>query len=81
MTTKRLYRVTVMFMVLAENETAAEYAEQYPDGASVEVEMANSVPSDWRDAIPYGGDDNRTCGEILREMSEEHRQTAGGDHG
>ena len=64
---KKLYEVTKLYYVLAEDELEAEYTDA-GHGATTEVIEVNSVAAAWLDLIPFGGDDDRTCREILKEM-------------
>ena len=63
---KKLYEVRKLYYVLAEDELGAECC-YVPYGATAEVIEVNSVAANWLDLIPFGGDDDRTCREILRE--------------
>ncbi len=65
--TKKLYLVEKKAYVMAENELEAGVIDT-GDGASVEVLEALSVDSDWWDLIPFGGDDDNTCGQILTQQ-------------
>lgn len=66
--------VTKIVYVLAEDARQAEldgpgYAADEAS-ADVEVYETSSVEStdpDWRDAIPYGGADDKTCRQILEQ--------------
>jgi len=66
---KKLYEVEIRYYVMAENETEAE-AIRTDDGVTLEVNEAFTVDSEWWDTIPFGGDDDRTCGEILGAQRE-----------
>jgi hypothetical protein len=64
---KKLYRVKVVLFVMAENESdACAAATQAPfDIFECTARKAESVDPEWKDAIPYNADDDRTCAEIL----------------
>lgn len=70
-----MVQVTKIVYVLAENERQAEldgpgYAAD-EGSADVEVYETNSIEStdpDWRDAIPYGGAEDKTCRQIFEEL-------------
>lgn len=64
--TKQLYFVERRAYVLASSELEAEVIDTGL-GDTVEVSKASTVDSDWWDSIPFGGDDDRTCGQILTE--------------
>ncbi len=71
---KRLYRIDVTYYVMAESREEAQMVrpdfgiEEALSDASIEETL--SVSSSWRDAIPFGGDDDRTCGEILEAQGK-----------
>jgi len=66
---KKLYEVQATTYVMAENEFEAVDVlndfETEIDIADCEVFEAGSIPRRWTDAIPWGGDDDKTCGEII----------------
>jgi hypothetical protein len=64
---KKLYRVKVVLYVMAENESAACIAATRArfDIFECAARKADTVGQDWKDAVPYNADDDRTCGEIL----------------
>ncbi len=64
---KKLYRVKVVLYVMAENESAACVAATRAkfDIFECTARKADALDRDWKDAIPYNADDDRTCGEIL----------------
>jgi hypothetical protein len=71
---KKLYRVEVSFVmfVLAEDDyRARDLARQYANDESPDEAFATQVldPShidpEWRNALPYGGTDDKTCVQIL----------------
>lgn len=62
---KRLYKVTITKYVMAENEDAALIlVDCYSDEG--EAVLAKNVDAEWFDAFPFGADDDRTCGEIIK---------------
>ena len=76
---KELYCITIKYtvMVLADNKEKAEELGSWhatddynePDFASVrKVKKLDDIPQIWRDCIPYGGDEDSTCEEIIKEM-------------
>ncbi len=71
---KTLFRIQRTWYVMAEGRACAEgmYIPLTCEPTE-ELEEATSVDADWRDAIPEGGDDDRTCGQILKEQKESCR--------
>lgn len=76
-TVKKLYEVTVetKLFVLAENEAEAEEEarhnmhEEESDFIVYEVESANwPIDPSYRGGFPWGGDCEKTVGELLDEM-------------
>ena len=68
---KKLYWIDITMMVMAEDEDeAAEIAARKATPENCVGRLALSVPSEWRDAIPFGADDDLTCGEILKRQRE-----------
>ena len=61
----KLFQVTKKWYVLADNEDEVEVVDVSLCEPTVEVNEAHYVDSDWWDAIPAGGDDDKTCGEIF----------------
>ena len=72
---KKLFRAEIIVMLHAENETKArkQLLNQSLSDEIAEADICetNSVPSEWYDSIPYGCDEDLTCGEILRCQREE----------
>ena len=73
MAEKWLFEIEGRAYAYAETEAKAIRAVQ--DEASLhdipfEASKTSSVDEDWADAIPYGGDDNRTCGQIQQAQRE-----------
>jgi len=79
----RLWRVTVEYelLVVADNKHEAETeAEHYAgeDGSEPDMSIAHKVltiedvPNEWRNCIPFGGDqkDERTCRERVTPNAE-----------
>jgi len=64
---KKLYRVKVVLYVMAENESAACVAATRAKFDIFECvsRKVDAIDPEWKDAIPYNADDERTCGEIL----------------
>jgi len=64
---KKLYRVRVVLFVMAENESDARVAATRSrfDIFECTARKATNVNPDWKDAIPYNADDERTCSEIM----------------
>ena len=71
-----LWRVTVEYelLVVADSERQAESEAEYHAGedgsepsltVATRVQKIEDVPDEWRDSIPFGGDqkDERTCRE------------------
>lgn len=66
---KKFYEVEIKLYVLAEDEwEAAVIATRECQPEAAEVDEAGSVDSRWWKAIPYGSDDDKTCGEIMGEL-------------
>uniref|UniRef100_A0A6M3X6L1 Uncharacterized protein n=1 Tax=viral metagenome TaxID=1070528 RepID=A0A6M3X6L1_9ZZZZ len=64
---KRLYEVEARWYVMAEDEVEAESVRPIWGDYAVFVTEASGVDHDWFDALPFGGDDDRTCSQILSE--------------
>lgn len=77
---KKLYRVDMMVMVMAEDEDEAINVatgwgiEIAPDDCDATEGSSgypygweDSYPYEWEDSIPFGSDDDRTCKEILED--------------
>lgn len=76
---KKLYRVDVSFTlyVLADDSFGArDLAQQHvreesPDETyATEITDPLHIDSDWRNALPYGGDEDKTCLQILEERPQ-----------
>ena len=65
---KQLYEVAIYYYAMAENAEEAEAIK--PDLANCSI-FANKVKiavrDDWWSAIPFGSDDDKTCGQIVQE--------------
>lgn len=72
---KKLHEVTLKVYVMAENErdafNAATNIDVHHCFDDAEIFPAESVDSNWWEAVPFGGDDDRTCGEILSNKGKE----------
>lgn len=64
---KKLFVVSYTAYVMAEDVEAAKYVHIDTDNSDIEVSQATSVDHIWWDAIPFGSDDDRTCGQIIQE--------------
>jgi hypothetical protein len=75
---KKLYRVRVVLFVMAENESTASVAATQArfDIFECAVRKAENVDPEWKDAIPYNADDDRTCSEILSNKQQTTRLAA-----
>jgi|GEM_PF-1551840 hypothetical protein len=64
---KKLYRVKVVLFVMAENESDARVAATRArfDIFECAATKAEYVDPEWKDAIPYNADDERTCSKIM----------------
>lgn len=74
---KKLYICTVSLdvAVMAENITEAEKLviyhakDELSNGFALslgnEIEDISQLPKEWQDSIPYNGDDDKTCSQIL----------------
>ena len=66
---KRLYDVEIRVFVMAEDEEEArQIATRECQPEEADAEEAGSVDVFWWDSIPYGSDDDKTCGKIMAEM-------------
>lgn len=64
---KKLFCVTIVVYVMAGNESDAKrIGAEYCAADSAEAYIAESVASEWYDYIPFGSDDDMTCGDILK---------------
>ena len=64
---KKLYCVRVVLFGMAEKESEARLAAtrlQF-DIFECTARKAININPDWKDAIPYNADDERTCSEIM----------------
>lgn len=64
---KQLFEVTKTYYVMAEDEQEANDFKPELDGCDSEAFPAESVNATWWDSLPFGGDDDRTCGQIITE--------------
>ena len=73
---KKLYRVKVTLFVMAENESDACMAatQAHFDIFECAATKAESIDSEWNDAIPYNADDERTCSEIMANTQQAARK-------
>ena len=64
---KRLFRVETLWYVMAENydEAEAGYGVDLQKCALYARPAQNCIAAEWEDAPPFGGDDDRTCSQIL----------------
>jgi len=64
---KKLYCVRVVLYVMAENESEARLVATRArfDIFECTARKADIIHPDWKDAIPYNTDDERTCSEIM----------------
>ena len=64
---KKLYRVKVVLLVMAEDEAEACAAATRArfDIFECTARKAEYIEPEWNEAIPYNADDERTCAEIL----------------
>ena len=69
---KKLYRVKVVLYVMAENSSDACAAATRANFDIFEcmARKAEDVEPEWKDAIPYNADDERTCSEIIRNPKQ-----------
>ncbi len=67
---KKLYRVKVILLVMAENEADACMAATHAkfDIFECSARKADRLEPGWEDAIPHNSEDSRTCAEILAEQ-------------
>jgi hypothetical protein len=64
---KKLYRVKVVLYVMAENESdaCAAATQAHFDIFECAARKAEYVDPEWKNAIPYNADDERTCLELV----------------
>jgi len=64
---KKLYRVKVVLYVMAENESDACVAATKArfDIFECIARKAVYIDPEWKEAIPFNTDDDRTCAEIM----------------
>ena len=71
---KKLYCVEIdtHYYVMAESEFEAERIRHDINQHDVFAREATNVGiyREWRDAIPIGSDDDKTCGQIMEEQKE-----------
>ena len=66
---KKLYYVQITVMVMADScAEAAEVAAREATSEDCDAMIATSIPWDWNDAIPFGSDDDATCGAVLERQ-------------
>ena len=66
---KKLYKVTIEMMVIADNEDEAESIASGADmtGCDFEIEEATECLPGWEDAFPFGdNDDGVRCGDLVK---------------
>ncbi len=64
---KHLYKIEMLAYVMAENSFEAEHlAVRNAPNILCEAYPAHCVDGEWWDWIPFGADDDRTCGQILQ---------------
>ena len=70
---KELYKVTVEYYVMAEDEKDAEsiYPNHIQNCTVFAYRAGQCCCLDWWDAIPFGSEDNRTCGDIILGKEEQ----------
>ena len=78
---KKLHRVKVVLYVMAENESEACVAATQArfDIFECSARKTEIVEPEWKDAIPYNSDDDRTCSEILtnKQQAASHKPSSG----
>jgi hypothetical protein len=64
---KKLYRVKVVLYVMGENESDACVAatQAHFDIFECAARKAEYIDPEWKDAIPFNADDERTCSELI----------------
>ena len=67
---KKLYEVNLTYYIMAEDEDEARSIPQDMDECSADVDVteATAVMAHWWDSIPFEGEDDKTCGQIITEM-------------
>ena len=68
---KRLYQVDATIYAWADDADEALLLMNAPDGATLHAYEAAGVEDEWWYAIPFGAEDNRTCGKLLVVQEEE----------
>lgn len=67
---KHLYEIEARWYVMAKDEEDAQMIRPDLSVCSVFACEVASADVDWWDAIPFGSDDDRTVGQIMKQMSE-----------
>ncbi len=68
---KKLYEIEARWYVMAEDEEEAQSIKPTDiQACSVFAIDPIIIDADWNNAIPFNSDDNRTCGQILKEGLE-----------
>jgi hypothetical protein len=69
---KKLYRVRVVLYVMAENQSDACVAATRArfDIFECAAKRVENVDPEWKDAIPYNTEDERTCSEIMTNKQD-----------
>ena len=70
---KKLFEVEVKYYVMAESPSKATSVHIHPDECTTDAQEAESVDSEWWSSLPYGGDDGRSCGQILTDQKNAGR--------
>ena len=66
---KKLYEVERKFYVMAEDELEAEDFDPHDtSGCTNDAFLASGVEAEWWNCLPYNGDDDKTCGQIITEL-------------
>lgn len=74
----KLYEVNVKYYVLAEDEDGATMMPSGFDLSACDVDVweAESLDVAWKDALPFGGDGKKTCGQIMEEQQAEQQASS-----
>ena len=75
--TQKLFFVTVTYYAAADSASDCQYVDPDLTASNVdaqEVEPTDIIDSDWKDSLPFGSDEDRTCGNWFGEEEEEEEE-------
>ncbi|MCJ7829358.1 MAG: hypothetical protein MUP81_06430 [Dehalococcoidia bacterium] len=66
---KQLYEVAIYYYVMAENtEEAKTIKPDFLSDCTIFAHKTKTIRNDWWECIPFGSDDDKTCGQIVQEF-------------